>query len=89
MVGSIAGLASVQLFGEHFLQAAQHVADRRRREQAQSLYESLAIDGAELVKDDIPGPILKSAANAPGIRTSARSHRRHDDGSQMLVEFIR
>lgn len=76
------------LFREHLLQACKNCFHRCRMESSETLEETLAIDGPELVQRHKSGALLETARNTPRVGVSAGCHRGNDGRSQVLIQFI-
>jgi hypothetical protein len=79
---------AARLFSEHFLEYRQHFRRRAGQEPAETFEEPFTVHRSELIENNEPGPILKAAADSPRVRMPTGSHRRNDDRSQMLVQFV-
>src|SRR5437016_12516217 len=74
---------------EHFEESSGDLAGGARRNRSKLPQQTLPINGAELIQDDLPGFSLKAHWHSSGIKPHGCCHRRNDDGLQITVHFIR
>lgn len=83
-----AGASARLLLSEHFLKYRECLRERDRGDATQVLYEPTTVNSAELIEDDEPVLLLKAASDTERVRVTARSHRRDDEGTQMVVQLV-
>ena len=74
---------------EHLSQGAKYFGQRLTRQGAEPLYQPFSIHRAQLIENDITGPLLKPTPDSPGICPAAGRQRRDDNGAEVGVQFIR
>ena len=86
----------VHLVLDRLLHPGVEVADVRDRlenrlavQLSESLNEALHIDSPKLIECNEPRAALEPASRTPRVRAPASCHRCHDDGAEMLVQFVR
>ena len=73
---------------EHFLQDREGCCEGAGSDSSEPPAQTLAIDCAQLVHCDKPRAIAETTAYTPGVSLPSCGHRRHNDGSQMLIQLI-
>jgi hypothetical protein len=76
------------LTAEHFKQDGGDSLRGDKRDRSEFPYQSLPVDGAQLVKCGLSGFSLKAQWNPRGIGARRSGHGDNDDGLQILVHFI-
>jgi hypothetical protein len=79
----------MHLLDKHVLKALQYRNNGAVIEGAEQLHYALDIDSPQLVERDESRATLETAPGPPGIGAPAGCHRCHDDGPQVLVQFVR
>src|SRR5262245_46708703 len=73
---------------KHFSQDAKDRGKIGGTEDAEPLPEALAVNRAQLIESHSPFLTAKPTSRAEGIGVPTRSHRRNNDGTQMVIELI-
>src|SRR5688500_3496310 len=63
---------------EHFLQPIEHRLERGRAQGTEPLDEPFAVNGPQLIEDDMPLLLVEATGHAKGIWIPAGGHRGHD-----------
>jgi hypothetical protein len=82
------GMLSRILTAEHFKQDGGDLLRGAKRDRSKFPYQSLPVDGAQLVKCGLSGFSLKAQRNPRGIGAHRSGHGDNNDSLQILVHLI-
>jgi hypothetical protein len=73
---------------EHLRQDGEHRGQIGGAQDAEPFAEALAIDGPELIESDAAILASESAHRPKWIPVTACGHRRDDNGSEVVIQFV-
>lgn len=79
----------IGLWREHLLQNLKSSGERRRADSTEPPGHTLAVDGTDLVENNVPRLALKPAGNTKWVRVSARGQRCNNVRADVSVQIVR